>query len=74
MPKYVALKTMLLAHESRVVKEGEEFITDFPLVKGEPMRLGENIRLIEEPEPDEPAERRSVVKRVKREPVEDGSA
>lgn len=47
MPKYRALRTTLLAHECRVVKEGEEFVTEFPAG----MRLGDNLELVEEVKP-----------------------
>lgn len=47
MPQYIALRDTLLAHESRIVKEGETFTTDFPEVNGKPIVLGSNIKLIE---------------------------
>lgn len=57
MPRYIALRATLLAHEGRVVKEGEEFTTEFPQVandKGDlvDMKLGDNLRLVEEEKPN----------------------
>lgn len=51
MPRYLVLADTLIAHESRVVKAGEEIETEFPKVKnakGElvEMRLGENLQLL----------------------------
>ncbi len=43
MKQYRALRKTLLAHESRVINEGEVFETEFPLVNGQPMKLGDNI-------------------------------
>lgn len=45
MAKYIALRETLIAHECRIVKEGEEFETTFP--KG--MKLGDNIKLVKAP-------------------------
>ena len=47
MPKYRALRTTLLGHESRVVQEGEEFSTTFP----EGMKLSDNLELVEDEAP-----------------------
>jgi len=47
MPRYVALRDLWLSHESRIVREGEEFETTFPEVNGKPMALGESLRLVE---------------------------
>jgi hypothetical protein len=50
MPKYVAIRDTWLSHESRLVKTGEEFDTEFPkvLVDGKlvPMKLSGNIELV----------------------------
>lgn len=50
MPKYVALRDTWLAHENRLVKEGQEFETVFPKVKIDgkevEMRLGSNLELV----------------------------
>lgn len=56
MPKYRALRDTLLAHECRVVKEGEEFVTTFPPAKDAqgnevPMTLGNNLELVEDEAP-----------------------
>lgn len=51
MPKYLAHAKTWLSHECRTVQEGEEFTTTFPLVNGEPMKLGPNIELLDEAKP-----------------------
>jgi hypothetical protein len=52
MPKYIATRDTLLAHENRVVKAGEQFETTFPKAKVDgkevDMRLGDNIELVKE--------------------------
>jgi hypothetical protein len=53
MPKYIARRDTLLAHENRVVKAGEEFTTTFPKVKNHEgkeveITLADNIELVDE--------------------------
>ena len=52
MAKYIALADTWLSHENRKVSAGQEFTTEFPKAKvnGElvPMKLGENLLLVEE--------------------------
>lgn len=49
MPKYKANVDLWLSHECRQVRAGEEFETEFPKgPDGQPMRLGENLTLVEE--------------------------
>jgi len=54
MARYRALAKTWLSHLNRMVQDGEEFETEFPLVDGKPMRLGANLELIE-PEQVAPA-------------------
>jgi len=54
MARYRALSKTWLSHENRMVQDGEEFETEFPLVGGKPMRIGANLELIE-PEQVAPA-------------------
>ncbi|WP_347989489.1 hypothetical protein [Methylomonas sp. AM2-LC] len=42
MARYIASEDLLLSHECRIVKAGEEFETTFP--KG--MVLGDNVQLV----------------------------
>lgn len=56
MPKYIARRDTLLAHENRVVKAGEEFTTTFPKVKNHEgkeveITLADNIELLEDDKP-----------------------
>lgn len=55
MPKYRALRDILIAHEGRKVAAGDEFVTDFPKVKvGDElvdMKLGDNIELLPDEKP-----------------------
>ena len=56
MAQYRALVDILIAHESRVVKAGEVFTTEFPKVKQADgtevdMKLGSNLELVEEEKP-----------------------
>lgn len=51
MPKYITDVDRFLSHESRMVKAGEEFETEFPLVGGHPMRLSDTLRLVGESKP-----------------------
>jgi len=45
MPRYISTVDRWISHESRQVKAGEEFDTDFPKgPKGEPMRLGDTLQ------------------------------
>jgi hypothetical protein len=45
MPKYITDVDRWISHESRMVKAGEEFDTEFPAGPGgKPMRLGEGLR------------------------------
>jgi hypothetical protein len=46
MPRYLAKRDTLIAHESRVVKAGDEFEATFP----EHMKLGDNLELLPEAE------------------------
>ena len=46
MARYRALRETFLAHECRKVLVGEEFETDFPLVNGRDMVLGDNLELL----------------------------
>jgi hypothetical protein len=55
MPTYIANRTTWLSHENRMVKEGEQFVTTFPDVDGKPMRIGDNLTLVEESAPEKPA-------------------
>lgn len=48
MPKYIAKRDTWLSHESRMVREGDEFSTVFPEVDGKPMRLSDNLELVKE--------------------------
>ena len=47
MPRYIALRDTLISHECRVVREGQEFTTEFP----EGMKLGDNLQLVEDEKP-----------------------
>ena len=47
MAKYQALRDTWLSHENRMVKEGDEFETDFPMVNGKPMTIGGNLKLVD---------------------------
>ena len=47
MPRYIALRDTLFAHEGRIVKEGQEFETTFP----EGMKLGSNLQLVDDEKP-----------------------
>lgn len=55
MARYKALRDTLLSHECRVVKSGEAFTTTFPDVGGKPMRLGDNLELLEDEDGGEEA-------------------
>lgn len=45
MPRYISTIDRWISHESRQVKAGEEFDTEFPKgPKGEPMRLGDTLQ------------------------------
>lgn len=44
MPRYVTTVDRWISHECRLVKAGEEFVTEFP--KG--MKLSDTLRLVEE--------------------------
>lgn len=46
MAKYLAKRDIWISHDSRLVREGEEFETVFPTVNGQPMRLGDSLELI----------------------------
>ena len=47
MAKYITDVDRWISHESRLVKAGEEFETEFPKgPEGKPMRLGETLREI----------------------------
>lgn len=61
MARYRALSKTWLSHENRMVQDGEEFETEFPLVGGKPMRLGANLELIE-PEQVAPATGKGLTK------------
>ena len=48
MPKYKTTVDRWLSHECRLVRAGDEFVTEFPQVKGKngkltPMDLGDNL-------------------------------
>ena len=47
MPRYIALRDTWLSHECRLVKEGQEFTTEFP----EGMKLSGNLQLAEDEKP-----------------------
>ena len=47
MARYIALRDTLIAHECRVVKEGQEFETTFPAG----MKIGDNLQVIEDDKP-----------------------
>jgi len=47
MPRYIALRDTWLSHECRLVKEGQEFTTEFP----EGMKLSGNLQLVEDEKP-----------------------
>jgi hypothetical protein len=44
MAKYISTVDRWISHESRTVKAGEEFETEFPTAGGKPMRLGDTLR------------------------------
>lgn len=44
MAKYISTVDRWISHESRMVKAGEEFETEFPAAGGKPMRLGDTLR------------------------------
>lgn len=47
MPRYITDVDRWISHESRLVRAGEEFETEFPLgPEGKPMRLSETLREI----------------------------
>lgn len=49
MPRYLTKVDRLISHESRTVKAGEEFETEFPAGPGgKPMVLSDTLILIEE--------------------------
>ena len=48
MARYRVMRDTWISHENRVAVAGSELATDFPLVGGKPMRLGDNLVLIEE--------------------------
>lgn len=50
MPTYIANRKTWISHESRMVVEGDRFTTTFPDVNGKPMRITDNLTLVEEPE------------------------
>ena len=54
MPKYLAKRDTWLSHESRMVREGDEFVTEFPKVNGKPMRLSDNLEMVKD-KADKPA-------------------
>jgi hypothetical protein len=59
MPQYKALRDTLIAHECRIVREGDVFTTEFPGVNGKPMALGGNLELVDEPPAEQkPAKRK----------------
>jgi len=48
MPKYITDVNRWISHESRMVKAGEEFETEFPKgPDGKDMRLSDTLRLVE---------------------------
>lgn len=50
--QYRALRDTLIAHENRIVRAGDVFVTEFP----EHMTLSDNLELVEE---DKPAGRKA---------------
>lgn len=52
MAKYIAKRDTWLSHECRLVKEGQEFDTEFP--KG--MKLGSNIEPVKAKEDKKPSD------------------
>lgn len=48
MPKFNVLRDTYISHIGKVVKAGEQVDFELPVVNGTPMRIGDNLELIED--------------------------